>query len=61
MAHALQALGVKAGATVTSLLDNHLDAVVLWIALNKLSAVSVPLNTALKGEFLRHQVVDSGG
>ena len=60
MAHALQALGVKAGATVTSLLDNHLDAVVLWIALNKLSAVSVPLNTALKGEFLRHQVVDSG-
>ena len=60
MAHALQALGVKAGATVTSLFDNHLDAVVLWIALNKLSAVSVPLNTALKGEFLRHQVVDSG-
>lgn len=60
MAHALQTLGVKAGATVTSLLDNHLDAVVLWIALNKLSAVSVPLNTALKGEFLRHQVVDSG-
>lgn len=60
MAHALQALGVKAGTTVTSLFDNHLDAVVLWIALNKLSAVSVPLNTALKGEFLRHQVVDSG-
>ena len=60
MAHALAALGVKAGATVASLLDNHIDAVVLWIALNKLSAVSVPLNTALKGEFLRHQVVDSG-
>jgi crotonobetaine/carnitine-CoA ligase len=60
MAHALQALGVKSGSTVTSLFDNHLDAVVLWIALNKLSAVSVPLNTALKGEFLRHQVVDSG-
>lgn len=60
MAHALRALGVKTGATVTSLFDNHLDAVVLWIALNKLGAVSVPLNTALKGEFLRHQVVDSG-
>lgn len=60
MAHAMQALGVKAGDTVTSLLDNHLDAVVLWIALNKLSAVSVPLNTALRGEFLRHQVADSG-
>jgi len=60
MAHALRALGVKTGATVTSLFDNHLDAVVLWIALNKLGAVSVPLNTALKGDFLRHQVVDSG-
>lgn len=60
MAHALLALGVKAGDTVTSLLDNHIDAVVLWLALNKLSAVSVPLNTALKGEFLRHQVADSG-
>lgn len=60
MARALQALGVKAGDTVTSLFDNHIDAVVLWIALNKISAVSVPLNTALKGEFLRHQVADSG-
>ena len=60
MAHALRALGVKTGTTVTSLFDNHLDAVVLWIALTKLGAVSVPLNTALKGEFLRHQVVDSG-
>ena len=60
LAHALQGLGVTAGATVASVLDNHLDAVTLWIALNKLSAVSVPLNTALKGEFLRHQLVDSG-
>jgi carnitine-CoA ligase len=60
MAHALMALGVQAGHTVASLLDNHLDAVVLWLALNKISAVSVPLNTALKGEFLRHQLDDSG-
>ena len=59
LAHALRSLGVTAGATVASLLDNHLDAVTLWFALNKLSAVSVPLNTALKGEFLRHQVADS--
>jgi crotonobetaine/carnitine-CoA ligase len=60
LAHALQALGVSAGASVASLLDNNIDAVTLWIALNKLSAISVPLNTALKGEFLRHQVADSG-
>src|SRR5207248_1192011 len=29
-------------------------------AVNKLGAVSVPVNTGYKGEFLRHQVADSG-
>ena len=29
-------------------------------AYNKLRAVSVPINTALRGEFLRHQIVDAG-
>ena len=59
MAGALQSLGVAPGHTVSSLLDNGIDAVVVWFSLNKLSAVSVPLNTALKGEFLRHQLVDA--
>lgn len=59
LAHSLQAQGVGVGSTVASLLDNNIDAVALWIALNKISAVSVPLNTALKGEFLRHQIADS--
>ena len=58
-ASALRSLGVASGHTVTSLLDNGIDAVALWFALNKLSAVSVPLNTALKGEFLRHQIADA--
>ena len=31
-----------------------------WLAANKLRAVSVPINTALRGEFLRHQIGDSG-
>ncbi|HEU0223291.1 MAG TPA: AMP-binding protein [Paracoccaceae bacterium] len=58
-AHALAALGVRAGETVVTMLDNNLDAVVAWFATNKLGAISVPLNTALKGEFLRHQAEDS--
>ena len=59
-AHALRALGVKAGDTVVTMLDNNLDAVVSWFAINKLAAISVPLNTALRGEFLRHQIEDAG-
>lgn len=37
-----------------TILDNNSDAVLLWFALNKLGAISVPVNTAFKGEFLRH-------
>ncbi|MBB2497378.1 AMP-binding protein [Aquipseudomonas ullengensis] len=59
LANGLAALGVVKGQTVVSLLDNNADAVLLWFALNKLGAISVPVNTALKGEFLRHQIADA--
>ena len=59
LARGLQARGVKAGDTVTTVLDNNLDCVLFWFATNKLGAVWVPVNTAYKGEFLRHLVVDS--
>ena len=61
LAHALADLGVGAGDTVVSMLDNNVDAVAAWFAINKVQAISVPLNTALRGEFLRHQIHDSGG
>ena len=60
LAHAFAALGVQAGQTVVTMLDNNIDAVLCWFAINKLCAVSVPINTALKGEFLRHQIADAG-
>jgi crotonobetaine/carnitine-CoA ligase len=60
MANAFAALGVGSGQTVVSMLDNNIDAVICWLAINKLCAVSVPINTALRGEFLRHQVADAG-
>ena len=59
-AHALAALGVSTGDTVVTMLDNNVDAVTCWFAINKLGAISVPLNTALRGEFLRHQIDDAG-
>ena len=60
LARGLAAQGVAKGDRVCSMLDNHPDLVLLWIALAKLGAISVPINTAFRGEFLRHQVADSG-
>ena len=59
MAHALAELGVQTGHTVVTMLDNNIDAVLTWLAINKLCAVSVPINTALRGDFLRHQIADA--
>lgn len=60
LAHGLSGLGVKRGQTVASLLDNNADAVLTWLAINKLGAISVPINTAYRGDFLRHQIADCG-
>ncbi|MGH9185751.1 MAG: AMP-binding protein [Acidimicrobiales bacterium] len=60
LAHGLAALGVGPADTVASILGNNVDAVTAWFAINKIGAVSVPVNTAYKGEFLRHQLADSG-
>jgi crotonobetaine/carnitine-CoA ligase len=60
LAHGLEALGVGAGDRVVTVLDNNIDLVSFWFALGHLGAVWVPVNTAYKGEFLRHQMADSG-
>ncbi|CAN5336830.1 ATP-dependent acyl-CoA ligase [soil metagenome] len=60
LANSLATLGIKAGQTVVTMLDNNIDAVIAWLAVNKLCAVHVPINTALRGDFLRHQIADAG-
>jgi crotonobetaine/carnitine-CoA ligase len=60
LANGLQARGVKRGDRVCSVLDSNVDAVSLWLAVNKLGGINVPVNTAYKGEFLRHQFADAG-
>ncbi|WP_229580814.1 AMP-binding protein [Rhodococcus rhodochrous] len=59
LANGLRGHGVKAGHTVATLLDNNLDQALAWFAINMAGAIAVPLNTALRGEFLRHQLSDS--
>ncbi|BFM08260.1 AMP-binding protein [Halioxenophilus aromaticivorans] len=60
LANGLALLGIVKGMTVATLLDNSAEAIFIWLAINKLGAVSVPINTAYKGEYLRHQLGDSG-
>ena len=60
LAAGLASLGVRRGDTVATVLDNNPDAVFVWLAVNWLGAVCVPVNTAFKGEFLRHQLADAG-
>ena len=60
LAHTLRAMGVEHGDRVATLLDNRAEQVISFFAALKLGAVQVPINTAYKGEFLRHQLADSG-
>ncbi len=59
VANALAELGVGHGSTVATMLENGPAAVVSWFAIHKLGAISVPVNTALKGPMLRHQLSDA--
>ncbi|KSZ55995.1 hypothetical protein Z045_25725 [Rhodococcus pyridinivorans KG-16] len=60
MARGLRALGVRAGDRVVTQLRNSEDVIFAWFGANLLGAVWVPINTAYRGEFLRHQIVDAG-
>ena len=59
LAHGLAALGVGPGSPVVTLLDSSADAVISWFATASLGGIHVPLNTAYKGEFLRHPHAES--
>jgi crotonobetaine/carnitine-CoA ligase len=60
VAHALSSLGVVRGDRVATLLENSPEQVVSFFAAVKLGAIQVPINTAYKGDFLRHVLADSG-
>ncbi len=56
----LVTLGIAHGDRVATLLENCPEQVVSLFACARLGAIQVPVNTAYKGEFLRHVLVDSG-
>jgi crotonobetaine/carnitine-CoA ligase len=60
LAGAWRRFGIRPGDRVATLLENGSEQVVTFFAAAFLGAIQVPINTAYKGEFLRHVLVDSG-
>src|SRR5437660_3055206 len=60
IAAVLADLGVAPGDRVATLVENSPDALLTWWGTILAGAVAVPINTAYKGEYLRHQLADSG-
>jgi carnitine-CoA ligase len=61
LAHGLLALGVAPGDRVLVMLPATVEFMLLWWAVNRVGAIEVPVNTALRGAFLEHVVTNSGG
>lgn len=59
VAHALQGFGVRRGAHVGVFLGNSAEHLALFFGIGKLGAVSVPVNTAARGELLRYYLTQS--
>jgi crotonobetaine/carnitine-CoA ligase len=60
LAGALAGLGVQRGDRVATLIENSPEALLSWWGIVLGGFVAVPINTAYKGEYLRHQLADSG-
>ena len=60
IANGLRHMGVSKGDRVAALIDNSPEALLTWWGSIWAGAVAVPVNTAYKGEYLRHQLADSG-
>ncbi|MCU1451621.1 MAG: AMP-dependent synthetase and ligase, partial [Acidimicrobiales bacterium] len=60
LANALTELGVRPGDRVATLIENSPEALLSWWGAIRGGFVAVPVNTAYKGEYLRHQLTDSG-
>ena len=60
IAAALAGFGVERGDRVASLIENSNEAMLAWWGIVAGGGVAVPINTAYKGEYLRHQLADSG-
>ncbi|MDO8310424.1 MAG: AMP-binding protein, partial [Sideroxyarcus sp.] len=54
MARNLQEAGITTGTHVAVFMDTSAEYMYLWMALSKVGAVEVPINTAYRGDVLKH-------
>lgn len=59
LAHGLRTRGIARGSRVAMMLDNSPEYILSFFALAKLGALSVPINTAARGEQLRYFLTDA--
>ncbi|MCC7250499.1 AMP-binding protein [Hyphomicrobium sp.] len=55
----LLSMGVARGDRVALVMENSIEMVVAWCAINLIAAVEVPVNHALRGRFLTHVLENS--
>ena len=60
IAGGLAGLGLRPADRVASVVENSAEAMLLWWGITWAGGVSVPINTAYKGEYLTHQLNDCG-
>jgi crotonobetaine/carnitine-CoA ligase len=60
LANTYAGLGLRPGDRVASVIENSPEALLAWWGSVLGGFVAVPINTAYKGEYLRHQLDDSG-
>ena len=58
-ANGFSALGVTHGDKVALMMNNCVEFLYAWFGLNNIGAIEVPINVALKGPGLVHQIVQS--
>ncbi|MFO1173448.1 MAG: AMP-binding protein [Hyphomicrobiaceae bacterium] len=59
LAHGFTAEGVKPGETVLLMLPDGIDILTCWLALARIGALEVPVNTQLRGNTLRHVLTNA--
>lgn len=60
LANAYIEMGVRPGDRVATLIENSIEGALAWWGVVLAGGVAVPINTAYKGQYLRHQLHDSG-
>ncbi|MDJ0958758.1 MAG: AMP-binding protein [Arenicellales bacterium] len=59
LAHGLRRQGISKGDTVLLMFNDGVEILVAWVALAKIGAMEVPVNTQLKGNVLAHIINNS--